>query len=932
MDKIIHKITARHQLGANRKALLVSVLFIATAHLTIAQAQQTSLLSINRTGTGSGNYDSYIGGLPSTATISADNRFVVFASVATDLVSLPVSLPTSGTQVYVRDLVTGTTKLVSINRDGTAGGNRGAGAPSISADGRFVSFESGSSDLVANDTNRHSDVFVRDLATGTTTLVSVNRAGTASGDAPSFYPQMSGDGRTIVFLSHASDLVANDTNNAQDLFTRDLATGVTACVNVSRAGVPTGNRTRLTHSGSFDFHPVISADGRYVAFMSYLNDLVENDTLCRGGSCDGMNGINDIFVRDLAMQKTILVSVNRAGTNGGNGGATNPSISADGRRVAFRSFSTDLVNNDTTPQADIYVRDLAAGTTVLVSVNRAGTNGGGAGYTDGAGINSHYPLISPDGQYVAFGSWATDLALNKTNVFPMDVFVRDLAAGVTTLASVNRNGDDSRRANNISSIPQAFSRDGRFIIFNSNASDLVEGDTNNDFDGFIRDLAQGTTTAVNSNLAGRTSSSGASRSGASRNEQITADGRMVIFESASPDIVDGDTNNTWDIFARKIGSPPTVTAEVRTWTLEGRTQAYVRLTLPDGSYRVADWGRVTNAGAEFFADARVERVGGNPTQIVTNDAHIYDLGVLAPGTYTFTFRSDQGTAQSINFTVGGTSTPNLVDGAREFVRQQYRDFLQREPDTPGWNFWTNEITECTDASRWRAGESEARCIDRKRVNTSGAFFLSLEHQATGYYVYRLYNGALGRVPLFAEYLPDTIAAAAGIVVNNQLVPATIDANKLALAKQFVQRPEFLALYPETISNDEFLTRLTEKTRVALKADERAALLAELNGTGARIDQRASVVLKIVDGQRTELNTQGRVVQTFTNRYAKEFYDREYNPAFVQMQYFGYLRRDPDANGYQFWRAKLNHFGNFIDAEMVRAFILAAEYRSRFGQP
>jgi Tol biopolymer transport system component len=207
---------------------------------------------------------------------------------------------------------------------------------------------------VANDTNGiTNDIFVRDLQMGTTTLVSVNRFGTGSGSGesgspPFISPAISADGRYVVFSSLASDLVANDTNGTFDVFVRDLQMGTTALVSVNRFGTGSGN------SASF-FSPVISADGRFVAFPSLASDLVANDT----------NGTNDVFVRDLQMGTTVLVSVNQFGTGSGNGSSPptpQPSryvISADGRFVAFQSEASDLVANDTNGTTDVFVRPVA---------------------------------------------------------------------------------------------------------------------------------------------------------------------------------------------------------------------------------------------------------------------------------------------------------------------------------------------------------------------------------------------------------------------------------------------------------------------------------------------------------------------------------------------------------------------------------------------
>jgi hypothetical protein len=267
------------------------------------------------------------------------------------------------------------------------------------------------------------------------------------------------------------------------------------------------------------------------------------------------------------------------------------------------------------------------------------------------------------------------------------------------------------------------------------------------------------------------------------------------------------------------------------------------------------------------------------------------------------------------------SATNVIDVPREFARQQYLDFLGREPDAPGLAFWTNEITSCG---------GNAACIDRKRVNTSGAFFLSEEFQTTDFYVYRLYRGALERRPRYVEFLADLRLASRDIVVTDRLSPEAINRNKAILAERFVASADFRRIY-DGLSNDAFIDRLFQTTGISPTPNERRELLDGLN---AGRETRASVLRKIVDGIRATAPANGGVGvdQIFETRYGRLFYGQEFNRAFVLMQYFGYLRRDPDEDGYQFWLAKLNRFGNFTDAEMVRSFIVSTEYRSRFGRP
>ncbi|MGI9068850.1 MAG: DUF4214 domain-containing protein, partial [Pyrinomonadaceae bacterium] len=286
------------------------------------------------------------------------------------------------------------------------------------------------------------------------------------------------------------------------------------------------------------------------------------------------------------------------------------------------------------------------------------------------------------------------------------------------------------------------------------------------------------------------------------------------------------------------------------------------------------------------------------------------------------------------FTVSSVAPPpNPIDDQRQFVRQQYLDFLNREPDGPGWDFWTDNITKCSDPARLPAGQTEAQCTLRQRETTSGAFFLSPEFQYTGYYVLRVYRGALGRQPKLSEFLPDAQFVGNGIVVNGQLSGAKINENKAAFAAQFVncadaaryRCAEFKAIY-DGLNNQQYVDRLFVNTGASPSAAERAGLVSGLDGGS---ETRASVLQKVVDG----INVISEGNQQFTTTYGQAFYNSEFNRAFVQLEYFGYMKRDPDEGGYAFWLGKLNQFGgNFVNSEMVLAFILSPEYRSRFGQP
>jgi hypothetical protein len=276
----------------------------------------------------------------------------------------------------------------------------------------------------------------------------------------------------------------------------------------------------------------------------------------------------------------------------------------------------------------------------------------------------------------------------------------------------------------------------------------------------------------------------------------------------------------------------------------------------------------------------------------------------APATATLTITD--------NDSANGTSNP--IDVASFFVRQHYVDFLNREPDPSGLNFWTNEITQCG---------ANAQCLEIKRINVSAAFFLSIEFQETGYLVYRTYKSGFGNLagaPVavrFNEFLRDTQQIGQGVQVGVGNWQAQLEANKQAYVLAFVQWPEFLAAFPGSLTADQFVTQLNTNAGGVLSATEKANLTAVLGGTPGDATKRASVLRSVAEDS--------------------DLKNAELNKAFVLMQYFGYLRRNPndapntDFSGYTFWLDKLNEFGgNFVNAEMVKAFIVSGEYRLRFG--
>lgn len=876
-------------------------------------AQQPTLITVNQAGNASGNEGLEI----SQPAVSADGRFVAFVSFSSDLVPNDVN----GTwDVFVRDLQAGTTTLVSVNAAGTGSGNGTSGISqgfvslAMSENGRFVVYSSKATDLAANDTNLAEDIFVRDLQNGTTTLVSINAAGTASGNGGSSFPQISSDGSSISFLSRATDLVAtNDANGPlTDVFVRRVNTATTVLVSINAAGTGTGNHISGVNT--------INADGRYVAFASKASNLVTNDT----------NGnMNDVFLRDLQAGTTILVSVTPDGAGSGNEVSYNAVVSAGGGRVVFSSLATNLTSlPDTNSIQDVLVRDIQTATTSLVTVNRQGTAAGA-----GQSVVNSYPILSENGNIVAFSSGAADLVNNDTNG-ARDVFVRNISEGTTTLVSINLTGIGSGNLGS-GNYSIGLSGDGRFVAFDSIANDLVSNDPdppidNRTSDVFLRDLQTSTTRLISVNNA---NISGNDISGYAR---LSRSGNRVIFASQATDLALNDTDHDFDLFASAAPNQINFTADTYaanegegavtiTVTRSGDTStaATVHYATSDGTASErSDY--LTAVGTLRFAAGEASKtitvfivndVYGEPAQtfnITLSNPSDPVLG--APAVATVTITSDE-----------------LVDGANPvkwdagfssdfFVRQHYLDFLNRPADPDGLAFWKNQIDECVTAE----------CREIRRINLSGAFFLSIEFQESGYLVERLYKSAYGdatgtsilggahqlSVPIvrFREFLADTHEIGQGVIVGQGNWQAQLEANKQSLIAAFVSRTRFTNAFPVSMTPAQFVDQLNTNAGNPLSTAERDQLVSELT---AGTKNRAQVVRAVAEDST--------------------LFAAENNRAFVLAQFFGYLRRNPndaqdtDYTGYDFWLSKLNQFnGNFVHADMVKAFILSGEYQQRFG--
>jgi Tol biopolymer transport system component len=408
---------------------------------------------------------------------------------------------TAGAQVIER---------ISVSSAGLGGNGASALAcrtAPITADGRYVVFQSDAPDLVANDVNGVTDVFLRDRLLGTTTRLSVDTAG-GDADGPSMSPCIARNGRWVVFASDATDLVPDDTAGFTDVFVRDLQSGTTVRISVDADGGEADGGSR---------NPSITDDGRFVVFASDAADLVAGDG----------NGEADIFLRDIDSGLNERVSVDVDG-NDPDANSWTPIVNADGRYVAFHSGANDLVPGDG-GGADIFVRDRQLAETVRASADPLGGDPDGTSY--GA-------TISGDGRHVLFWSYATNLVPGDTNGFE-DVFVHDLDPGTTSRVSLRGDGGQ------ITDLPSrggALSSDGRHVVFKTASDQPVAGDVNGAEDVFSLDRATGELLMLSRNAAG------VQGDGNSNNPKITPGAEHVLFQSAAANLVDGDLNGAVDVF------------------------------------------------------------------------------------------------------------------------------------------------------------------------------------------------------------------------------------------------------------------------------------------------------------------------------------------------------------------------------------------------
>lgn len=386
-----------------------------------------------------------------SAEICADGSFVAYPSPASNLVQSDNNF---ATDVFVSDAAFGTTLRVSL---GSTGGeiNGISTSPSISADGNLVAFFSQGTNVVSGVTAQNHS-YVRNRAAGTTIIVSVDSNGTP-GNLGGYHPMITPDGRYVVFGSGSTNLVTNDNNNLTDIFRRDLLTGQTVRVNLD----PSGNQT-TGYTGAI---ASVSADGRFVAFVTDATDLIP-----------GLTGGNDhVYVKDVQTGAVQRASQHSSGGIA-NDDCWSASISANGQSVLFTSDASNLVDGDTSGIRDVFRHDRSTQETIRVTLNSWGQE---ANSFSGGG------RLSADGRFATFWSAADNLVNDDTND-KYDCFLRDCLTGQTIRCSLTTLGQQANDSTESCSI----SASGRSVAFTSQATNLVSGDTNGKDDVFVRDRTE----------------------------------------------------------------------------------------------------------------------------------------------------------------------------------------------------------------------------------------------------------------------------------------------------------------------------------------------------------------------------------------------------------------------------------------------------------
>ncbi|MFK5984834.1 MAG: hypothetical protein QM479_05365 [Pseudomonadota bacterium] len=606
--------------------------------------------------------------------ISKDGNVIAFISNGTDLVTTPADT-NRRYDVFIYNKTTQTTKMVSVDSSGNQLANGGQ-EPSVSADGRYIAF------LSYDSNNSQYAVYLHDALTGNTSLVSLTETGSIPNNS-SYRPQISANGNAVVFTSGATDLVANDTNGVTDTFIRDLVNQTTKRLSVNSSGAE-GN------DGSYN--PSISDNGLYVAYQSNANNLVLGDT----------NNEADIFVVNTSTTiKPVRVSINSAGDEA-NDSSYYPSISGDGNFIAFLTDANNLVAGDTNSNGDIIVVNNSTITQpVRVNLN-----------TDGSQANaySYYPDLSTDGRHISFASEATNL-VNNDNNNTTDAFVHDKNTGITTRVSVDSNGAETNQQSGLIRIsgngqdiaylsadspsfnhsdafvyssgqkirvhnntqgnyPQtspshsitsnSSSADGRYIVFSSNAFNLLASNMNEGTNIFLRDTLTNTTKLINSATDGSKADNHSSHS------SISSDGRYILFESDATNLVANDTNNTRDIFRYDTNTQEIIRVSMATGgVIESNGNSENPSMSSDGRYII-------------FKSVASNLVANDTNGSPVKDVFVYDTVTKNTNRVSVNSNGDQGTGGKSNNFIYGDSPSVSLNGDIFVFSSRYTNLVNND--------------------------------------------------------------------------------------------------------------------------------------------------------------------------------------------------------------------------------------------------------------
>jgi CSLREA domain-containing protein len=477
--------------------------------------------------------------------------------------------------------------LASMGMGGVPANGRSL-SPAISDDGRYVTFVSEATNLVAGDTNNRDDVFLYDRTTCTLSLISVAASGTISGSGDSVTPAISPDGRYVVFTSASNNLLPGTTSGAWSIYLRDTLTNTTSLISKAPDGAAPNGQSH---------HPTISSSGRYIAYQSQATNIAGTGTLS--------SGFYNILLYDTHTNQTVRISKIPDGTLP-FGDSTFPKISANERYVTYTATGSNIIAGDTNSRSDIFVYDRQTDTTTRVSVASDGTQSNG----DSSNVN-----ISSDGSYVTFNSDASTLVAGVSGM--TNVFLHDRVTGQTTLITKSVSGSPPGAGGGAPDM----STDSRYILFLSGANNLVYGDSNNFQDAFVYDRQSDTFTRATLRA------DGGEANGKVLFASISDDGNIAAYTSAAKNLVTGDTNNVDDLFIANLSAiAPPAPANLLTAAI---SKTEINLTWADASLNETDF--------------RIERSidGTNWTEIATVGANVTafaDSGLTCNTIYSYRVR------------------------------------------------------------------------------------------------------------------------------------------------------------------------------------------------------------------------------------------------------------------------------------------------------